>query len=196
MYSTWLPVSTLCVCCCDMCDRSRTCSWPASIFALKKTRPFWLKYRQDFQPVSSYYRRTLYRTCVCCHNCGNVVRDSCYGSKHSVQGIMSSSHSNDKSNLPPVYVARPRRCHLHIWAIVGRGGRGQSAGHSPLGAPCKGLRQQVKGGITLLPHLVVHRKGSETEKRMSIGRFLWVQSVGAQGCLSSLSVLSAERCSS
>ena len=40
---------------------SRTRS--ASIFTLKKTRAFWSKCRQDFRPISSWYRRTLHRSC-------------------------------------------------------------------------------------------------------------------------------------
>ena len=41
---------------------SITCSWPVTIFALKKTSAFRSKWRQGFQPVSSRYRRTLYRS--------------------------------------------------------------------------------------------------------------------------------------
>ena len=38
---------------------------PTSIVALKKTRAFWSKCQQGFQPISSWYRRNLYRSKNC-----------------------------------------------------------------------------------------------------------------------------------
>ena len=41
---------------------NRMCSQPVTIFAMKKNSAFWSKHWQGFQPISSWYRRTLYNS--------------------------------------------------------------------------------------------------------------------------------------
>ena len=42
--------------------RNRLKTLPTSIFTLKKTSTFWSKCRQGFKPVSSWYKKNIYRS--------------------------------------------------------------------------------------------------------------------------------------
>ena len=62
-------------------------AWTAkgsSIFALKKTRAFWSKRQQGFQPVSSWYRRTVCCTYEYCSLQTKLLGVRYYFSRHIV----------------------------------------------------------------------------------------------------------------